>query len=226
MEDVWVPPDEIAGQKESARDTARIPSLMERLNLLWTNERLCMDLLHYDEGIVNAVLSELSSREEAASTAKSPSTTLAFDPFDLIRTELTRCKYILSDYLRIRLEKIAEISHSLPLDEVRQRKLSPQEKSWVTTYARMEHSAMLDGGLGMLPEELHSLTPGPPPADGEEILCEAPLHHYVFTRVLVDVGSWDLGGEANSYDLKKGDLYALKYGAVADLIKKGKAALV
>ncbi|KNH08468.1 hypothetical protein XU18_1037 [Perkinsela sp. CCAP 1560/4] len=199
-------------------------SLMSAMHMLWHNERVCFDILPYDKEVVEGVIREINEREEAAQGKPLPDTTLPFNPFDVILYELSRAKYVMADYLRIRLEKISACIHTLLGDEVRLRRLSPQEKQWATTYAQIEHTCMLENGLANLPVSLRRLTPNPPLGEGSEIHVEPPKHHYVFVRVLQHVGQYDIGGTIQ--ELSKGDLYVLQYAVVESLLLSGKVQLL
>ena len=200
------------------------PSLLSGLNLLWKNERIAADILPYDAEIIESVIAEINEREEAARFRPNPDTTLTFNPFDILLYELSRVKYVLADYLRIRLEKISACVHTLLRDDSRMKRLSAQEREWAERYARIEHECMLSNGLANIPVDLRLLTPNPPFAESREIEVNPPLHHFVFVKVVEDIGPYDIGGTIQ--ELVRGDTYVLKYGVVESLVISGKVQLL
>ena len=201
------------------------PSLMASLISLWKSERVCADILPYDNETIEAVITEINEREAAAKDRPDPETTLTFNPFDIILYELSRAKYFLADYLRIRLEKISACSHTLLRDEKMMKRLSAQEREWAKRYAHIEHECMLRNGLANVPLELRHLTPNPPFAEGREIEVNPPKHHFVFIRVIDTIGSFDIGGGVIQ-ELVRGDIYVLKYEVIEGLLLSGKVQLM
>eukprot|EP00760_Papus_ankaliazontas_P034270 PhM_4_TR7087/c0_g1_i1/m.55941/K10735/GINS4, SLD5; GINS complex subunit 4 len=224
-EDIAVPLDDgsaVASDQNVA--AARVP-LMNRLLVAWRNESLSTDLMPYPEELVTTTLREIMQREAAAGdvSASQPVTTLAFNPFDVIMHEVVQCKYILSNFLRMRLDKIFARAHAFVADEAALGKMSPQERSIVASYAEYEERAMLAGGLRSIPESLRSLRPTPPAGDGPEITAPVPGKQHVFIEVLEDVGPWDIQGHLE--ELRAGDVYAVPREFISELLDTGKVTL-
>ena len=74
---------------------------MTSLITIWRNEKLCQTLLPYEESIINEVISQIEKKEEEIKNKKMDKNMKYY-----VEIDIQHIKYIIKDYLRIRLMKI------------------------------------------------------------------------------------------------------------------------
>ena len=81
--------------------TQNYSSFMTSLITIWRNEKLCQTLLPYEENIINEVITQIEKKEEEIKNKKMDKNMKYY-----IEIDIQHIKYIIKDYLRIRLMKI------------------------------------------------------------------------------------------------------------------------
>ena len=81
--------------------TQNYSSFMTSLITIWRNEKLCQTLLPYEENIINEVIAQIEKKEEEIKNKKMDKNMKYY-----IEIDIQHIKYIIKDYLRIRLMKI------------------------------------------------------------------------------------------------------------------------
>ena len=89
------------GQEYSDFTTQNYSPFMTSLITIWRNEKLCQTLLPYEESIINEVISQIEKKEEEIKNKKMDKNMKYY-----IEIDIQHIKYIIKDYLRIRLMKI------------------------------------------------------------------------------------------------------------------------
>ena len=81
--------------------TQNYSEFMISLVTIWRNEKLSQTLLPYEESIINEVISQIEKKEEEINNKKMDKNVKYY-----IEIDIQRIKFIIKDYLRIRLMKI------------------------------------------------------------------------------------------------------------------------
>eukprot|EP00096_Caligus_rogercresseyi_P011553 TRINITY_DN4562_c0_g1_i1.p1 TRINITY_DN4562_c0_g1~~TRINITY_DN4562_c0_g1_i1.p1 ORF type:complete len:221 (-),score=92.58 TRINITY_DN4562_c0_g1_i1:724-1386(-) len=204
---------QLEGEEEEEEELTAL-EVLERLETAWTNEKFSPELLPPSSDVVECLLSrlsELESSEEKLSPLEAPIRSM----------EVSRIRYLLSDYLRIRLDKI----QSFPL-HCKEDHLSQEERDFLKAYKSNVSSLFRRTvGQGM---------PGDFGEDQSKIFPQEAPHHLdqtVFIAVLEDVEGCllrdETGGERDEHiDLLKGSQHILRYKDVRELLQKGAVKLI
>ena len=73
------------------------------LQLIWKNEKLCKDLLPYEDEFLSQLINVIEQKEKEIKNKKH---NFDQETLDFMELDLQRVKYFIKDYLRIRLAKI------------------------------------------------------------------------------------------------------------------------
>lgn len=152
------------------------------------------------------------------------------DTRDIIRAmmaiELTRLKYMMRSYLRVRLGKIEKyVMHCIESDDVRQR-LSTLEQSYAYDYVRLVGTHLKTHVTSKLPEAFSSVTKQASAHPENDMIPVPDIGHHVFVRVERDLGEIEMYDDGTTQELQPGDLYIMRYKVIKDHIGDGGVQLV
>ena len=163
----------------------------------------------------------------------------------LLTADAARARYLLAAYHRARLGKIEKFAtHVLDCPAV-QARLAPPELTFARTFFLASGRHLKAAAASRLPPDFVSLVRQSKNASEEKDMVRRPaLGGHVIARALEDRGAvavgppengdWGSGGGGDAaaagsgevIQLLKGDVYALRYGAVRDLLAEDWVALV
>jgi GINS complex subunit 4 len=213
--------------------------LIEMMEEVWLNEKFAPEILPNKQEIVDCVLGQLAFMEENLAT-------LPCSDFKkgIHQLEVDRIRYLVTSYLRHRLEKIETyVFHTLKQEEQRTER---DEESYLTQ-AEQEFALKYRQGLRLLwglnggydfffPgleqhfENVMNFHPGLPFEDWKNQLIVPNTKSFVFLKaksrvegVVVDGGRDD---DSKLVDLNLGSQLIISYNSVADLVKKGEVRLI
>lgn len=115
--------------------------LVGKLRQAWRNEKLSPDLLQYETEIVDSVFAQIGAMENNLESLNKADFCLFFH-----QSELERIRFLLSSYLRTRLEKIQRFSWFLLdqeeslLKDKQEGRLSPAELKFLKEYTSGIHT--------------------------------------------------------------------------------------
>jgi GINS complex subunit 4 len=140
--------------------------------------------------------------------------------------ELSRIKYMLRAYLRIRLFKIENyVMHCIESQEVQER-LSPLELSHAYDYVKLMGTHLKTHVTSKFPEAFSSVTKQASAHSASDMVAVPDVGHHVFARVERDLGDIEFYEDGTTTELVAGDLYVLRYKVVRDFLGEGSVALV
>lgn len=155
----------------------------------------------------------------------------ALDASDSLRRmlyglEIERVRYLISSYLRCRIEKIQQQSLYLDHNEEARAHLSATEVAFAEKYTRMyqnhvRREAWEHQDAANLPETIKDIT-------RMELLATPPkLEAHVFCIAMDDCPpiTIDTGGAVDAVELVRGDVALLPYGPLRPLLEAGKVLL-
>ena len=146
----------------------------------------------------------------------------------VIQTELERFKFLVRSFLRARLKKIDThplhilARHSASLTEA-QLLLSPSEYQYLTSHQALLSSHYASSFLGQFPSALQKLddTTG-----GISMVDKPDEDVAVFVRVLRDVGEVAVEGTDKRFDMKRGDVWVVRWSTVRGWVASGDLELI
>jgi GINS complex subunit 4 len=212
--------------------------LIEMMEEVWLNEKFAPEILPNKQEIVDCVLGQLAFMEENLAT-------LPCSDFKkgIHQLEVDRIRYLVTSYLRHRLEKIETyVFHTLKQEEQRTERdeesyLTEAEQEFAVKYRQGLQLWGLNGGydfffpgLEQHFENVMNFHPGLPFEDWKNQLIVPNTKSFVFLKaksrvegVVVDGGRDD---DSKLVDLNLGSQLIISYNSVADLVKKGEVRLI
>ncbi|XP_072177592.1 DNA replication complex GINS protein SLD5-like [Diadema setosum] len=214
---------EYSSDEEEVEMTAA--DVLQKLEEAWLNEKFAPNLLESKVEIVECMLEQMEQMEENVKRCKK-------GDFRIIvhRMEIDRIRYVLSSYLRIRLEKIEKyVHHVLHKESTRgpdePNMLSPEEFAFAKEFAESSESHAQQVVLRHMPPNLQNL-------DKQKLVPKPNLDSYVFLRanerqehVLIEP---ELEDEQNAdvVDLDAGSQYIMRYRPIGSLVASGAVSLI
>lgn len=233
-------PSSDAASRSSALLTYRLIYALE-------NERHAPEILPYPAEAISGAISKIvectaiarqaeeNERRDAEDSADGVSL-LPFRPSDIIKLELQRIRFFLTDLLRTRLRKIKSLctritseptlSQPRPPEAVLYRPLlSDNERIVADRLTEIFETSVQRSGLQFAPAALQKLTPNLPHGEGEEILPEPNLNTRVFVLALEDLGDVELAPDVVQH-VSPGEIFLVPYRTFRSFIVDGRARLV
>lgn len=200
--------------------------VLQKMEETWLNEKFAPELLETRTELVECMLEQITQMEENIKRAKKGDFKVS-----LHRMEIDRIRYVLSSYLRCRLQKIERFT-SYILEEAEQTlrrgedstKLSDEELTFAKEYGQNMEAHLQNMALRHMPQNLQSL-------NNKQTASKPNLDKYVFLRVnestdgvLVEEETLDTGEEI--VDLEKGDQHIMRYRPMMPLVNSGAVSLI
>ncbi|VDI55622.1 GINS complex subunit 4 [Mytilus galloprovincialis] len=198
--------------------------VLQQLEQAWLNEKFSPDLLECKVELVECMIDQITEMEENIKRAKKGDFKISIH-----RMEIDRIRYVLSSYLRCRLQKIEKYTTYI-LEQDKQRKeeepckLSQEEFTFAKEYAETLEEHLRNVALRHMPPNLQTLDP-------KQTAVKPNLEKYVFMKViedtdgvLVEEETLDTGEEI--VDLQKGDQHIMRYKPIASLVSSGAVTLI
>jgi hypothetical protein len=130
--------NDVFGSSDQEQQEFHPPNeVFERLHHLWLQERYCPELLEYDDEMVTSLVGQFEERQEGIDQLLESSEAVELLMANLAQQDLDRAKFVLSDWLTVRLHKIE--AHPLHMrDKVHH--MSDKEIEYLQSYGSlMEH---------------------------------------------------------------------------------------
>lgn len=211
--------------------------VLEILETAWTNEMCAPELLQHQTDMLELMLSQVAHMEEQMKD-------LDKNDFRFVvhQMELERIRYIMSSYLRCRLQKIETftqyiLNRDAELDEADKR-LSPEEAKYAQDFANHVDEYFNKVATQYMPNQQRG--------EAEQRLVLPNLMSHVFLKAnvagtlgisnshgvrisyvcFVLVSGVIVGVDDEEVDLTPGSQHIIPYQLVADLIQKNQAQLI
>ncbi|CAK8680916.1 DNA replication complex GINS protein SLD5-like [Clavelina lepadiformis] len=198
--------------------------VLEKLEQAWMNERLSPNLMECKSQIVEIMLEQIEEMEANIQRAQKGDLKIS-----LHRLELDRIRYVVSSYLRCRLEKIEKFAPIL-LEREKSKsddepsKLSPEEFAFAKELVGNVDNHFKSSALKHMPRNLQNIAL-------HEITSRPNLDHYVFLRVhqreegvIVDPETDDHAEDR--VDLEVGAQHLMRYQPIEQLVENGAVSLI
>eukprot|EP00890_Picochlorum_soloecismus_P003979 jgi/Picsp_1/4582/NSC_01952-R1_protein len=194
------------------------------LKRAFMNEKASPEILPFQEDLVSRLYMQMNQQEETlANTEES-------GDFELIRTmivvELTRLRYMLRAYLRVRLQKVERyVMFCIDSPEVKVR-LSPLEEAHAIEYLKLVGSHLKQTVTSKFPEAFGSVTKQASAHPASDMIPMPDLGHHVFVRVKRDLGQVQIYEDGAMHEMYRGDVYIMRYSVIRQLLQEGAVQLV
>jgi GINS complex subunit 4 len=202
------------------------------------NEKASPEVLMFESDLVSRIYSRIEQQEAVLEDShggvvdhSSASSREAYkESKELASTcisiELSRIKYMLRSYLRVRLFKIENyVMHCIESEEVQDR-LSPLERSYAYDYVRLVGTHLKTHVTSKFPEAFSSVTKQASAHSKSDMVPVPDVGHHVFARVERDLGEIEFYDDGTTSELQAGDLYILRYKVVRQFLQEGSVVLV
>lgn len=196
----------------------------EQLKSALQNEKAAPEVLQYDTDLIARIEQNLDYQDEQIELMKENDNMKLL--VEIYLSELSRVRYLLRAYLRVRLQKIERhVMHILDNSDVAAR-LSPKEVQFARDYFVLFGAHMKAAAANHLPDAFSSLVRQASAHPGKDMVPAPNLDRHVFCRVLEDRGNVTVDEEGNVAEFNRGDLFVIRYRAVQPLLAEGAVELV
>lgn len=205
-------------------ETMTPAEVLEKLEEAWMNEKFSPELLEHKTHIVDCILEQIKEMEETLSHIKKGDFVASIH-----KLELDRVRFVLSSYLRNRIQKIEKhVVHVLEQEASRSQSSPSRLSSEELAYAK-EYADNMDSHLNSL--VLRHMPANFKKVDRKKAVRRPNLDSYVFIRAVrqtdqVAIDTEEDGADQEVIDLLPGNQYILPYRPISTLVHSGAAKLI
>ncbi|GAB1725161.1 hypothetical protein NU195Hw_g6881t1 [Hortaea werneckii] len=205
---------------------------LQALTRAWVNERTSPELLPYPAELVDRVMDRVKKQIETIEDMTATMDAKSNFTLVILQTELERFKFLVRSFVRSRIAKIDKYPHhyrALALEQQAEPTAQPV-LSHVEQQYLQQHQSILAGHihsafLSSFPSQLQKLDDT---AGGISMVDKPDEDGAVFCRVLRDAGEAEIHSEegTSEVELKRGDVWILRWSAVRDAVVRGDVELI
>ncbi|RMY40550.1 hypothetical protein D0865_12530 [Hortaea werneckii] len=205
---------------------------LQALTRAWVNERTSPELLPYPAELVDRVMDRVKKQIETIEDMTATMDAKSNFTLVILQTELERFKFLVRSFVRSRIAKIDKYPHhyrALALEQQTEPAAQPV-LSHVEQQYLQQHQSILAGHihsafLSSFPSQLQKLDDT---AGGISMVDKPDEDGAVFCRVLRDAGEAEIHSEegTSEVELKRGDVWILRWSAVRDAVVRGDVELI
>ncbi|XP_014219758.1 DNA replication complex GINS protein SLD5 [Copidosoma floridanum] len=205
---------------ESEDDALTSEEVMRELENAWLNEKFAPELLPHQGDLIPLMLQQISHMESNLQNA-----TKGDMRINIHTMEISRIRFIISSYLRKRLEKIEEYAaFLLEADSKRSPEeafMTPTESRFAKEYVENVKKLFYTLALQHMPSRFQDF-------DEAKMSSKPNMNKHVFVRANKKIEGIMIPGSINEdeVDFEEGSQHIIKYSAVADLVKSGAVQLI
>ncbi|KAL8952338.1 MAG: hypothetical protein Q9222_001749 [Ikaeria aurantiellina] len=190
---------------------------LQELTRAWVIERSAPELLPWPSALMDRVLDRI--HQQASNI--DPKTNFRLI---IIQTELERFKFLVRTFLRTRLAKIDKYALYYMNDPSQAARLSPAEVQYANSHQALLHAHYRSSFLSQFPTSLQRLDDT---AGGISMIEQPDVDTAVFVRALRDVDEpITVEGTDINFEMRRGDVYIVRWSAVRELVLGGDAELI
>lgn len=205
----------------SEDDTITAESVLRTLEEAWLNEKLSPELLQHKMEHVDCMLEQIHQMEENIKKLEKSDFRIT-----LHKLELERIRYLITSYLRTRIEKIESFTLKILEEEGSRdpgdRYLSPNESKFAREYINNMNThfqSILDG----MPPSMQNISVN-------QIMIKPNLESHVFVKAKRNVPSVIIAEQSDSREeevsLDEHSQHILPYRPIAEFVKSGAVQLI
>ncbi|XP_068200901.1 DNA replication complex GINS protein SLD5 [Palaemon carinicauda] len=214
--------DIIEGSDEEG-EAMTAAEVLQKLEEAWITEKMSPTLERHQSEYVECMLDQINQMTENLKRCKKHDFRVAIH-----KMEIDRIRYMISSYLRIRIEKIEKFAHYLlekeKTTDEESSLLSASELQYAKEYAANLESHFQSVVLQHVPENLRNFDPG-------KMAVKPNLDSFVFLKVKEETPAVviedDSGeGRDEEVDLEKDSQHLMRYKPVSHLLHSGAIHLI
>lgn len=202
------------------------------LRVALKNEKAAPELLRFESDLVDKIKDLLKEQSAKVDQVRGGARGKALLQM-IYQMDHDRARYMLHEYLRVRLKKIQRFGLHIFQYEEEKEKLSPSELVFADQFVQLDENHLKRLVLDKLPKVFQGYTDD----YGEmgNMVTEPNLDQFVFCRPQVDIGNvqvedddmldQDIQEEGGAVEFMEGDLIAVRYSKIRQLVVSGDVAL-
>lgn len=209
----------IAEDSDQEEEELTAQSVLLAIEEAWLNEKFAPEILPHRSDLIECMLQQITHMEENMKRLDKGDLRLMIH-----RMELDRIKYVISNYLRARLEKIEKYTiHILSQEANRSSEdcyLSVAELQFAKEFLASIETLFKTVALQHMPGNFQTF-------EVDTLAVKPNMQAYVFLRANDRINGILLPGSMDEeIDLEPGSQHIIQYSAVADLVKTGAVKLI
>ncbi|XP_069702248.1 DNA replication complex GINS protein SLD5 [Periplaneta americana] len=214
--------EEFGDAISSDEETVTAQKVLKTLKDIWLNERNCPELLQHQTDVVDCMLDQIHQMEDNLCKLKK-------NDFRVVihRQELDRIRYIIADYLRVRINKIEQYAiHILEQEGKRSPEdavLSPAELKFAREFVANMESHFTIVALRHMPSNFQHF-------DKDKLTIAPNISSHVFLRAKRNITGVVIEGDSENrdeeVDLDENSQHIMQYKPIAEYVKSGAVQLI
>lgn len=198
-----------------------VQKVLETIKTAWKNEKLSPELLPNKMEYIECMLEQIKQMEENIEKLRKDDIRI-----EIHRMEIERIRYVITSYLRARIEKIEKFALDLVQQDsehsMENAYLSQDELKYAKSYLKSVDKHFKNY-LEMLPPNLRTL-------EDSKMLIKPDLSTYVFLKSMKDVANVYIkdtsDNKEDEFVLDKGSQHIIPYESIAEFVKTGDVELL
>lgn len=201
-------------------------SLVLNLQKIWANEKFSKELLKYEDDFISEVLQLTEKKEKEIAAMNNSRRDNLKEDMEVLELDVERIKFLVKDYLRIRLCKIDKYLFHIIKNDLNDL-LSNAEFKFAFDLFKMKRGYFSEGLSSKIPETFSDFKP----SINEDMIVQPPKTAYVCFKSLtyeaISVSMKDLYEDSNdAIIINKDDIYSLPMVLVRDKLEENKVQLI
>lgn len=211
--------ENIADLEIEEEEVLTAENALEAIENAWLNEKFSPEILPHKFDLVDCMLQQINHMEENMKRLKRDDLRLMVH-----RMELDRIRFLISSYLRIRLEKIERYTIHILSEEAGREPdeayLTPEELRFAKDYLGSVENLFKTVALQHMPTSFQGF-------EIDKVSTKPNMHTHVFLRANERITGIVLPGVVDEeIDFEAGSQHIIQYNAVANLVKSGAVQLI
>ncbi|KAK8812441.1 hypothetical protein WA158_007675 [Blastocystis sp. Blastoise] len=216
--------DTLLGTEDSLAMDSQSTNNYVLLQRAMNNEKAAPEILHYDKDIIDQFLVKIKETQSILDDNQVSTIDESFES-NLYQMDLDRCKYLVVNYLRIRLHKIETYAFYYIQESSMKNRMSNEEYEYLTKYVDIKGDYLHYNVVNSLPAEFQGLA-DTGNNDRDNMIPRPNLNVYVYVRVLEDIPNFVVGETIRQeFPLLKNNQYVLLYSDIRDYLEEKKVTL-
>ncbi|KAL8683500.1 MAG: hypothetical protein Q9186_000540 [Xanthomendoza sp. 1 TL-2023] len=197
---------------------------LQELTRAWVTERSAPELLPWPSSLMERVLGRIHRQIEVVEEQVGNVDPKTNFRLIIIQTELERFKFLVRSFVRTRIAKINKHALYMLSNPTQTARLSPSEIQYANSHQTLLEAHYRSSFLSQFPSSLQRLDDT---AGGISMIEQPDVDTAVFVRVLRDVEEPIIvEGTDIDFEMRRGDVYVVRWSAVREHVLSGDAELI
>ncbi|KAL8890079.1 MAG: hypothetical protein Q9192_005920, partial [Flavoplaca navasiana] len=197
---------------------------LQELTRAWVAERSAPELLPWPSELMERVLERIHQQIEVVEEQVGNVNPKTNFRLIIIQTELERFKFLVRSFLRTRMAKIDKYALYMLRTPTQTTRLSASELQYANTHQTLLEAHYRSSFLSQFPTSLQRLDDT---AGGISMVEQPDTDTAVFVRVLRDIEvPIVIEGTDTNFEMRRGDVYVVRWSAVREYVMHGDAELI